>query len=109
MNMELLKEMNIAQKLSFIKATSSEIITQPEEKYRKLKDLLIFCSDPKDIDVVIKALKALCDVFCDILPGYRIREQKTNINEDGKEGSKDKDGGKATKVSKEVMHMREHE
>lgn len=54
----------------------------PEERYRKLKDLIIFCSDPKDIDVVIKALKVLCDVFCDILPGYRIKEQKsTNFTE----------------------------
>ena len=59
------------------------MIAAPEEKYRKLKDLLLCCSDPKDIDVVIKSIKALCDVFCDILPGYRIREQKTNVNEDG--------------------------
>lgn len=46
------------------------------------------CSDPKDIDVVIKALKALCEVFCDILPSYRIREQKTNVSEDA--GDKEK-------------------
>ncbi len=84
--MELLKEMNIAQKLSFIKATSAELIASPEEKYRKLKDLMLFCSDPKDIDVVIKALKALCDVFCDILPGYRIREQKTTVSDDTEQG-----------------------
>ena len=45
------------------------------------------CSDPKNIDVVIKAVKALCEVFSDILPTYRIREQKVNVTEDaGKEG-----------------------
>jgi hypothetical protein len=58
------------------------------------------CSDPRDIDVVIKALKALCEVFCDILPSYRIREQKNNVTEDDKE----KSGGEkhSQKVSKEV-------
>lgn len=82
MSMELLKEMNLAEKLQFIKGTQMEIIRSPETRYRKLKDLLIFCSDPKDIDVVIKALKSLCEVFCDILPGYRIREQKVDVNDD---------------------------
>ncbi len=62
--------------------------------------MLMCCSDPRDIDVVIKALKALCEVFCDILPSYRIREQKTNVTEDDKE----KSGGEkhSQKVSKEV-------
>jgi len=72
--MEMMKEMNIAQKLTFIKSTKNELIQSPEEKYRKIKDLITFCSDPRDIDIVMKALNALCDVFCDILPGYRIRE-----------------------------------
>ena len=78
--------MNIAEKLSLIKQAQHEIISSPEEKFRKLKDLVLCCSDPK-IDVVIKAVKALCDIFSDILPTYRIREQKTNVTEDtGKEG-----------------------
>lgn len=106
--MELLKEMNIAQKLSFIKATTSELIAAPEERYRKLKDLIMCCSDSRDIDVVIKALKALCEVFCDILPGYRIREQKVNVSEDA---AKDEEGKSSAshsqKVSKEVQSMRE--
>ena len=57
-------------------------------------------------------MKALCEVFCDILPGYRIREQKTNVSEDAAAGDKEgkKEGkGAAVRVSKEVMHMREHE
>jgi hypothetical protein len=112
--MDLLKAMNVAEKLTFIKSTASEIISAPEDKYRKLKDLLLCCSDPKDIDVVIKSLKSLCDVFCDILPSYRIREQKTNVSEDAAAGGsgdkKDGESGKGSqKVSKEVQHMREHE
>jgi hypothetical protein len=68
------------------------------------------CSDSRDIDVVIKALKALCEVFCDVLPGYRIREQKTNVSEDAAKGEDGKSsGGHSQKVSKEVMSMREHE
>ncbi len=113
LNMDLLKAMNVAEKLTFIKSTASELITAPEDKYRKLKDLLLCCSDPKDIDVVIKAMKALCDVFCDILPGYRIREQKTNVQEDSGAAAGDKKEnethGKGLKVSKEVQNMREHE
>jgi len=112
MTMDLLKQMNIAEKLTFIKSTQREIISSPDSKYRKLKDLLLFCSDPKDIDVVIKALKALCDVFCDILPGYRIRETKNGtevVSEEGGSKPANKKGGRPQKVSKEVQQMREHE
>lgn len=73
MELGLISEMNLAQKLELIKVISNEIIANPEEKYRKINDLLLFCKDPKDIDVVIRALQKLCDVFCDILPSYRIR------------------------------------
>lgn len=45
--------------------------------------------------MVIRAVKALCQVFCDVLPGYRIKEQKP-ASED-------------VKVSKDVQSMREHE
>jgi len=60
---------------------------------------LLCCSDPKDIDVVIKALKSLCEVFSDILPGYRIRENKQD-NEDDKND---------TRVSRDVQSMRDFE
>ena len=63
-----------------------------------MKDILLCCSDPKDIDVVIKAVKALCAIFCDILPTYRIREQKEGANEEGEK-----------KVSKDVQSMRDYE
>eukprot|EP00347_Sterkiella_histriomuscorum_P017847 403347746 len=120
---ELMKEMNIAQKLSYIKATSNEIVQDVEEKYRKINDLLMLCSDAKDIDVVLKSIQALCEVFCDILPTYRIREQKTDVaedfgkakpnkgeeNEGGEAKGKDKKDKKSQKVSKEVKVMREYE
>ena len=59
--------------------------------------MLLFCADPRDIDVVIKAVKALCEVFCDILPGYRIREQKQGGDNE------------SAVVSKEVKSMRDSE
>ena len=31
------------------------------------------CGD-ENVDVVLKATKSLCDIFCDILPDYRIRQ-----------------------------------
>lgn len=57
------------------------MVSNVEKKYRKLTDLLLLCSDPKDIDVVLSSIKALCEIFCDILPTYRIREQKTDVTE----------------------------
>jgi hypothetical protein len=47
------------------------------------------CSDPKDIDVVLKAVTHLCTVFCDILPSYRIRHFKEDEEKDAKKVSKD--------------------
>ena len=66
--------MSFAQKISIVRAIKDEIISFPAFRYRKLRDLLTFCEDPKDVDVVLKAMGALCDVFSDILPSYRIRE-----------------------------------
>jgi hypothetical protein len=77
-----------------VKAIGQEIISFPAFRYRKLKDLLKFCSDPKDIDVVLKAVNQLCTVFCDILPSYRIRQYKE---------------GEETKLSKEVESLRTQE
>lgn len=82
--------MNIAQKLSYIKGTVKDITSNVEEKYRKINDLIMLCSDPKDIDVVFKSIKALCEVFCDIIPTYRIREQKIDVNEDQSKKEDDK-------------------
>lgn len=74
MTPELLESMSFAQKISIVKAVKTEIISYPAYRYRKLRDLLTFCEDPKDVDVVLKAMIALCEVFVDILPSYKIRE-----------------------------------
>lgn len=71
---ELMAEMSFGQKISIVKTIKNEIISYPAYRYRKLRDLLTFCEDPKDIDVVLKAVTALCDVFVDIIPSYKVRE-----------------------------------
>ena len=71
---ELIAEMSFGQKISIVKTIKNEIISYPAYRYRKLRDLLTFCEDPKDIDVVLKAVMALCDVFVDIIPSYKVRE-----------------------------------
>jgi hypothetical protein len=92
--MELLEEMKLGEKLYLIKTIEGEVLADTEEKYRKLKDLIMFCRD-QDVDIVIKALKSLCRVFCEILPSYRIRT--------------DFDNEKGITVSKEVQKLRDLE
>ena len=84
---ELLGELLFAEKIGLIRAIKNEIISFPAYRYRKLKDLLVFCKDPKDIDVVDKAITALCEVFCDIIPSYRIRQ----YDEKGEKGDRAED------------------
>jgi len=62
-----------------IKSIGNEVISNPDEKFRKLNDLLLLCKDPKDIDVVVKAIAKVCEVYCDIIPSYRIRVQDTDV------------------------------
>ena len=71
---EFISQISFSQKIGLIKAIKAEIIAYPAYRYRKLNDLLTFCKEPKEIDVVIKAVDALKEVFCDILPSYRIRQ-----------------------------------
>jgi hypothetical protein len=70
---ELVQKLVFSEKLGMIKSIATEIIIKPTTKFRKLKDLLLLCSD-KNVDVVLKSILTLCDVFCEILPDYRIRE-----------------------------------
>ena len=68
--------------------------------------MLAFCEDPKDVDVVLKAITALCDVFIDIIPSYKIRE----LNETGEDdGTKVGPGGKPVKRSKETEALQTQE
>lgn len=52
-----MKELNFAQKISLIKSIADEIIHDTDKKYRKINDLLLFTEDPKNIDVVLKAVQ----------------------------------------------------
>jgi len=104
---ELLESMSFAEKITIVKAIKNEIMSFPAYRYRKLRDLLTFCLDPKDVDVVLKAVTALCEVFSDIIPSYRIRELGDNstVKDDEKIGDEKKDSEKKkqdVKVSKEV-------
>lgn len=92
-----------------IKAISNEIISFPAYRYRKLKDLLKLCSDPKDIDVVLKAVNHLCTVFCDILPSYRIRQYDDGSKAENDEEEAKEPDSKKVKVSKEVEQLRGQE
>jgi len=94
---EVLSHLSFADKIGLVQALAHEIISFPSYRYRKLRDLLKLCSDPKDIDVVLKAMIALCDVFCDILPSYRIRQY---------DDEKSKNEGK---VSKDIEALRTQE
>ncbi len=60
MTQEFMAELTFAQKISLVKAIKTEIISFPAYRYRKLRDLLTFCEDPKDVDVVLKVVMALC-------------------------------------------------
>ena len=48
--------------------------------------------------MVLKSIDALSEVFCDIIPSYRIRQYDGNNNDDGK-----------VKISKEVEALRTQE
>jgi hypothetical protein len=83
-----MSKLRFSEKLALVKQLSSDIISYPAFSYKKLKDLLKLCED-NNVDVVLKSTGSLCEIFCDILPDYRIRQLETE--EEKKE-----------KVSKEV-------
>jgi hypothetical protein len=56
-----------------VKSLTVSIVSFPAFSHNKIKDLLKLCAD-NNLDVVLKAVKALAEVFCDILPDYRIRQ-----------------------------------
>jgi len=96
--------LTFAWKINLVKVIKTEIISFPAYRYRKLRDLLTFCEDPKDVDVVLKAITALCEVFADIIPSYRIREQgeKDDQTTNGEKG-------KNMKFSKETSALQAQE
>ena len=69
-----MKTLTFSEKLSLVKLIANEIIADTEKKYRKINDLLLFTEDPKDVDIVLKAVQELCRVYVEIIPAYRLRE-----------------------------------
>ena len=71
----------------------------PAHRYRKLKDLLMMCRDGGSVDVVIKSVGSLCEVFCEIIPSYRIRDivPEEEKKEEKKDENKDNNKGKEKK------------
>lgn len=87
-----------------INTITKEIIQDADRKFRKISDLFVFAKDPKDVDIVNKAISSLCKVFVDIIPSYRIREDQTTDTVDDKTGQE-----KGMKLSKEVKQLRDYE
>jgi len=108
---ELIEAMSFAQKINLVKTIKSEIISYPAYRYRKLRDLLAFCEDPKDIDVVLKAVTALCEVFTDIIPSYKVRElgDKNKFSGENDEETHKNNSKKNVKVSKDVEALQMQE
>ena len=104
MDMDTMKELTFAEKIALVKAIGSEIIANSEHKYRKLNDLLLFTQEPKEVDVVLKAVEQLAKVYKEILPSYRIREDASLDTVDDEAGAK-----KGIKLSKDVKALRDFE
>ena len=51
-----MKQLNFSEKLNLVKIIADEVINDTDKKYRKLNDLLLFTEEPKDVDVVLKAV-----------------------------------------------------
>ena len=90
-------QLSFGEKISLIKLIASEIIEKPELKYRKINDLILFTEEPKDVDVVLKALQELCRVYLEIIPAYKLREDASTNNVDDETGA-----NKGMKLSKDV-------
>lgn len=104
MDEETLLEMSFAEKVLLIKKITEEIITDADRKYRKISDLFVFTKDPKDVDIVHKAIQSLCEVYIEIIPAYRIREDQSKDTVDDATGQQ-----KGMKLSKEVKQLRDYE
>jgi len=102
---ETLHNLSFAQKSTLITKLTQEIIEASERRYRKINDLILLTEDPKDVDIVQKAIEALCKVFLEIIPAYRLREDlNKNDSVDDETGAK-----KGLKLSKEVKQVRDYE
>lgn len=65
---------------------------------------MLFTEDPKDVDIVQRAIEALCKVFMEIIPAYKLREEASKDVVDDETGAK-----KGMKLSKDVKQIRDYE
>ena len=72
---ELLKDISVEDKQDLSKMIANELKSAIETNYKKMNDLLLLCEDNSD-EVVRLTLKNLSEVFCDVLPSYKIREEE---------------------------------
>ena len=84
----VMEKLSFTEKISIISGLRDSLIAFPAYRYKQLKDLLKLCNDDNP-DVVLKAVKALTDVFEDILPSYRIRQYEENAGDAKQKLSKD--------------------
>lgn len=87
-----------------MKQIAKEVIEDTDRKYRKINDLILFTQDPKDVDIVLRAIEELSRVFIDIIPAYKIREDMSTSAVDDEAGAK-----KGMMLSKEVKQVRDYE
>lgn len=85
--------MSVEDKLELSKMIANELKSAIETNYKKMNDLLLLCEDNND-EVVRLTLKNLSEVFCDVLPSYKIREEEKK---------------EEAQLSKEVKKLREQE
>lgn len=86
--------MNIDDKFELIDMMGNEVIGSSGHEISKLNEVMLFCEDNDDI-VVKRVLTTLTNIFCEILPGYKIRTTFTD--------------NKKVQLSKEVKQLREYE
>jgi hypothetical protein len=105
---DLVKKENIdaldkIQKLKVIEELFKLIISFPEENHDKIDLLLEFLQD-KNLKIIMKTMKVVRNLFCDLLPSYKIKiDQETNSNNK----KKNIDGKKS--LSKEVQSIQSYE
>jgi nucleolar complex protein 3 len=93
--------MEFAEKLMRVGELGEKVVISPEKNMKLVEQLMEFTKDPKDVDVVLKAIVELTRVFSEIIPNYRIRDDQSKDNVDDEEGA-----AKGKQLSKEVRSLR---
>lgn len=71
-----LRQQKLAQRKQHIADLATAVIENPEESMNKMKELRKLLGE-KDPDVCLTVRKlvmvSMCEIFCDVIPGYRLR------------------------------------